>query len=51
MAPPLNDTANDNPTSHALAALTVLRPNGDPAQLGDQWAQHPIVLALLRHFG
>ena len=51
MAPPLNDTANDHTTSHALAALTVLRPNGDPTQLGDQWAEHPIVLALLRHFG
>ena len=51
MAPPLNNTANDNPTSHALAALTVLRPNGDRAQLGDQWVERPIVLALLRHFG
>ena len=37
--------------SATLAPLTVLRPNGDPALLGDQWTDHPIVLALVRHFG
>ncbi len=50
---PRDQTTIDNAdlNSAALAPLTILQPNGDTAQLGDQWADHPIVLALVRHFG
>jgi hypothetical protein len=48
-----DQTPIDSPAldSEALAPLTVLRPNGDPTPLSDQWRTQPIVLALLRHFG
>ena len=34
-----------------LAAIEVLNPQGDSVQLGSLWAEQPIVLALVRHFG
>ncbi|MEY3213233.1 MAG: hypothetical protein RIT28_3714 [Pseudomonadota bacterium] len=34
-----------------LAALTVLTPAGDPVPLPSLWAQGPVVLVFVRHFG
>lgn len=31
--------------------LEVLRPDGSPVRLGTVWAERPVVLALIRHFG
>ena len=31
--------------------LTVLRPTGEGVRLGEAWAERPVVLALMRHFG
>ncbi len=35
----------------ALRAIEVLDPLGHPQVLGAQWAQRPVVLAFIRHFG
>jgi hypothetical protein len=34
-----------------LAELTVLTPAGDPVPLPSLWAQRPVVLVFVRHFG
>lgn len=33
------------------AEATVLTPAGEPVRLGGLWAERPVVLVLLRHFG
>jgi hypothetical protein len=35
----------------ALAATTVLDPEGTPVRTGDLWADRPAVVTWLRHFG
>ena len=35
----------------ALAQLPVLDARGEPTRLGTVWAERPVVLALIRHFG
>lgn len=37
--------------SAALADLTVLDPQGIDVALGSLWAERPLALALVRHFG
>jgi hypothetical protein len=37
--------------TRALAAATVLAPDGTSVRLADQWAEHPAVIVWLRHFG
>jgi len=34
-----------------LAAMTVLDDHGEPVVVGTLWAEHPAVLAFVRHFG
>jgi hypothetical protein len=34
-----------------LAALTVLDLDGAAVPLGSLWAEHPVVLVFLRHYG
>lgn len=34
-----------------LAEVSVLDPSGAPMLLGTLWAEHPIILAMIRHFG
>ena len=35
----------------ALAAVTLADPGGKSQRLGDLWAEQPVVLVFLRHFG
>ncbi len=35
----------------AMADLTLQDPQGAPVRLGDLWAERPLVLLFLRHFG
>jgi hypothetical protein len=35
----------------ALAELTLADADGGSHRLGDLWAEHPVVLVFLRHFG
>jgi hypothetical protein len=35
----------------ALEAVTLPDAGGTPRRLGDLWAERPVVLAFLRHFG
>jgi len=35
----------------ALGSSAVLTLDGGPVSLGALWAKHPVVLALVRHFG
>jgi hypothetical protein len=37
--------------TRALAAATVLEPDGTKLKLGGEWAEHPAVIVWLRHFG
>jgi hypothetical protein len=41
----------DRPVPDALAACEVLAEDGAPVRLGTLWADRPIVLVFLRHFG
>lgn len=36
---------------HSVGDLEVLRPDASPVRLGTLWADQPVVLALIRHFG
>lgn len=38
-------------TADALAQMTVLDTEGDTLTLGSFWADRPVVLVFLRHFG
>jgi hypothetical protein len=38
-------------TTAALAGVEVLDSAGRPVRLGDFWAETPVVLVLVRHFG
>lgn len=40
-----------HPTASRLAELNVLTPGGDSVPMQQLWANQPIVLALIRHFG
>ena len=44
-------TTNDGSIEHTAGDLEVLRPNGEAVRLGSMWAERPVVLALVRHFG
>ena len=46
--PVSTDEGNVNASA---GALTVLRPDGSTVRLGAVWAERPVVLALVRHFG
>jgi len=35
----------------ALGQVRVLSPDGDEVLLGSLWAEHPVVLAMVRQFG
>jgi hypothetical protein len=35
----------------ALSALVLPDPSGAPHRLGDYWAERPVALVFLRHFG
>jgi hypothetical protein len=35
----------------ALSSLELADPDGNPQRLGDLWADRPVVLVFLRHFG
>jgi hypothetical protein len=35
----------------ALASIELLDSSGSPRRLGDFWADRPVVLVFLRHFG
>jgi hypothetical protein len=35
----------------ALADVTLADPDGTPHRLGDYWADRPVILVFLRHFG
>jgi len=35
----------------ALADVTLADTRGQPRRLGDLWAERPVVLVFLRHFG
>ena len=41
----------DRPVPEALAACEVLAEDGTRVRLGSLWAERPIVLAFVRHFG
>ncbi|MEE8421738.1 MAG: hypothetical protein V3S31_03055 [Dehalococcoidia bacterium] len=41
----------DERRSRALAAVEVLDGSGAPVRLSSLWAEQPVVLALVRHFG
>jgi hypothetical protein len=34
-----------------LAAVLLIDSSGEPRRLGDFWAERPVILVLLRHFG
>ena len=40
-----------DPIVSQLAEVSLLDPNGAPIRLGTLWAEHPIILAMIRHFG
>jgi hypothetical protein len=40
-----------NDVVRRLADVQVLLPDGSAARLGDAWAERPVVLAMIRHFG
>jgi peroxiredoxin len=42
---------NDGNIEHTAGDCVVLRPDGEPVRLGAVWADRPVVLALMRHFG
>jgi len=44
-------TTNEGSIEHTAGDLEVLRPNGEAVRLGSVWAEQPVVLALMRHFG
>jgi len=35
----------------ALGKVALLDPEGNPHRLGDYWAERPVILVFLRHFG
>lgn len=37
--------------SERLAQLAVRTTSGEPRRLGELWAERPVVLAFVRHFG
>ena len=43
--------ATDRPVPPALTACEVSDENGHELRLGSLWAERPIVLAFVRHFG
>ena len=43
--------ASPDSMADRLAAVQVLSPQGDTVPMGSLWTEHPIVLALVRHFG
>lgn len=45
------DTCMPDSSVARLAELTVLDPEGASVRLGFQWAEKPVLLALIRHFG
>lgn len=42
---------SDTTSMSALADLTLKDSQGAPVRLGDLWAERPLVLVFLRHFG
>ena len=42
---------NDGNIEHTAGALLVLWPSGEAVRLGSVWAERPVVMALMRHFG
>ncbi len=44
-------TRTDRPVPEALAACEVLAEDGSKVRLGSLWAERPVVLAFVRHFG
>lgn len=44
-------TTNDGNIEATAGALPVLRPDGESVRLASVWADRPVVLALMRHFG
>lgn len=44
-------TTNEGSIEHTAGDLSVLRPDGEAVRLGSVWAERPVVLALMRHFG
>ena len=42
---------NVNTDTAALADIKVTTADGEPLRLGDLWAERPVVLTFLRHFG
>ena len=46
--PVSTDEGNVNASA---GALTILRPDRSTVRLGAVWAEQPVVLALVRHFG
>lgn len=38
-------------TATSLSHIELLDDSGVPHRLGEQWAEQPVVLAFLRHFG
>ena len=42
---------NDGNIEHTAGDLLVLRPDGEAVRLASMWAERPVVLALMRHFG
>lgn len=45
-------TTTDAPQpASALADLELLDPDGNPQRVGELWAERPVLLVFLRHFG
>ncbi len=44
-------TTNEGSIEHTAGDLQVLRSDGEAVRLGSVWAEGPVVLALMRHFG
>lgn len=42
---------SDERVSFQLASATVLDPDGSPHRLEELWAERPVVLVFLRHYG
>lgn len=40
-----------DPTVERLSDVQVLTPAGEQVRLGDYWAERPVILAMIRHFG
>ena len=49
-APPHTEGMTD-PTVEQLAQVTLLDPAGSKVSMGTLWEKHPIILAMIRHFG